>query len=135
MGMNVPTIYSLLLKLPLLSGVWIALLWLQIDTLDPSREPDHLFVFFTSKSSGTSETRVFDERSPSGNDYLAEVGHSIIYYILILILRWMKSRIFLGIMYKYHNSITLDQVNYDIIALSSCFRFTILNCKTRIASN
>lgn len=23
--------------------------------------------------SGTSETRVFDERSPSGNDYLAEV--------------------------------------------------------------
>lgn len=27
-----------------------------------------------SKYSGTSETQVFDESSPSGNDYLAEVS-------------------------------------------------------------
>lgn len=31
------------------------------------------FPFLFISSSGSSETQVFDERSPSGNDYLAEV--------------------------------------------------------------
>lgn len=105
-----------------------------MDTLDPSREPDHLFVFLLPNL----QALVKHECSMSVVHremitWLRLVIQS--YYILILILRRMKSRIFVVIMYKYHNSITLDQVDCDIIALSSCFRFTILNCKTRIASN
>lgn len=34
-------------------------------------------VHVSSVGSGTSETKVFDEQSPSGNDYLAEVSYTI----------------------------------------------------------
>lgn len=45
-----------------------------------------IFLFFSI--SGTSETREFDERSPSGNDYLAEVKNTIIKLKFIIL--WSK---------------------------------------------
>ena len=41
-----------------------------------------LFILFIC--SGSSETKVFDENSPSGNDYLAEVDKLIILHFIVV---------------------------------------------------
>ena len=86
------------------------------------------FYLYIFKLSGTSETRVFDEKSPSGNDYLAEVYiRKQVNVFLIPIQKlcclklWFWSPMYVGYLVSTHvalNMFQLSRISFCCLALS-----------------